>query len=40
MSRRAIDTAWFKKRQRAEWRFRLYGKLALATAAAMLVVLL
>ena len=40
MTKRKIDDAWFKKRQKAERRFQLYGQLALATAMLMLVILL
>lgn len=40
MIKRTNDPAWFKKRQRAEWRFRLYGQTALAIAGLMLLVLL
>ncbi len=40
MNKVAFDSAWHAKRQRAEKRFQLYGKIALGIAAAVLMVLL
>jgi phosphate transport system permease protein len=40
MNSKSIDTAWHKKRLRAEKRFRFYGQFALALAVVILVILL